>query len=174
MATVDLDDIQSNFLTELDNLLYDFYFQEIEAVDDEITYIRNVEGSRYKIIIFSSIKESTSDFVRSKKTENAIRTVLYDPEKERLVGKTAKVYYKNNWQKSVEKVINRYIDMLEKEYYKKCPECGEIMRWMIDKIDATKTYWACNGYPDCNYTENLEDDHPKRIKIALKAKDKNR
>ena len=40
---------------------------------------------------------------------------------------------------------------------KLCADCGEEMEIKENRKDGSK-FWGCTSYPDCTYSERIEDD----------------
>ena len=143
--------------------------------ETELVYVYEPENTtrRLELQLFTSLTKDTGEPLKER--GNAFRLVFFDTEKQRPVGRTNKVPFGNDWNPLLRNQIDRYITILEKDALKKCPRCGDYMRY-ITSPDGS--FWGCNGHDKetntgCRYVESLynreTDDKPRRTSKFKKA-----
>lgn len=161
------EEIVTNYLKRLD-------FEKSNLTESEIVYDDKRDSDRFFIVIHSSLSNKTGHQLLD--NGNAFRISIMDHEKARVIGRTTKIFHAENWQDRLAYEVERFAKMIENETWKKCPECGEPMRF-IDMRGHGPSFWGCNGYINrgegCQYRE-LIHDHSSRTGRNVPARKVNR
>lgn len=104
-----------------------------------------------EIRIYSSIDKQTLES-RDKGTD-AIRTVVYSTEFNRVVGGAKRTHRTPGWDRRVREKVEELMDRWN-EAIRTCDECGA---YMVKRDGQYGEFFGCLNYPECQYTRQIED-----------------
>lgn len=100
--------------------------------------------------IYSTI-DRRSDKARSKGAD-AIRLLVFNRHAMKPMGGRVKTLRIETYCKNLTSKINSLFEEYE-QYVSQCEECGN---WMVIREGRYGEFLGCTGYPDCDYTEQIE------------------
>lgn len=123
------------------------------SVGDSGEYIYDIPLPRahLTIRIFSSVDRST-DYTRPCGTD-AIRCVIWNHEVEEPVGGRVRTHRIETWRSNLLEKIQS-LEENWNEYDRECPQCGSPLAIREGEYGA---FYGCLSYPECDYTESVEE-----------------
>jgi hypothetical protein len=101
-------------------------------------------GERIELRIYSTI--STVTHKPRSTGEDAIRVLLYDTKRQKIVDKAKRTHRTKNWRENLQKKVER---MKQKARQIRRCSCGGV-------LVPRDGFLGCTKYPECTITENLK------------------